>query len=227
VRPWALLGVYAGLAAAKLWWLAAPAAAVTCLAAFVQMHDAIHSSLGLPKRANELVLFLSGLLLLKSGHALRATHLRHHGKCLGEDDPEGAPARWPLRWALMRGPFHVLGLRLDAVRFAPRTRVVQMLETLATVGVLAGTVLLSTRAGSVAGLVYWAVAAIISSLMPVWAAYLPHRLAPEHPAVSACGRMTQAWTPILTSFSFHHLHHRFPRVPTALLPAIGAVGQGQ
>jgi fatty acid desaturase len=220
VRPWFLLSVYAGLAAAKLWWLAVPAAAVTCFAAFVQMHDAIHASLGLPKRRNELVLFLSGLLLLKSGHALRATHLRHHGKCLGEDDPEGAPARWPLRRVLLRGPFHILALRMDALRIAPRTRGVQMLETLATIAVLAGAVLLYTRAGNAAGLVYWAVAAIISSLMPVWAAYLPHRLAAEHPMVRAGGRLAQAWTPILTSFSFHHVHHRLPKVPTALLPTV-------
>jgi hypothetical protein len=88
-RPWVLLAIYVALGAERLWWLAAPVAAATCFAAFVQMHDAIHGSLGRSKRANDVVLFMSGLLLLKSGHALRATHLRHHGKCLGEDDPEG------------------------------------------------------------------------------------------------------------------------------------------
>lgn len=220
VRPWVLLAVYVALAACRQWWLAVPVAAVTCLAAFVQMHDAIHASLGLSRRANDVVLFLSGLLLLKSGHALRATHLRHHGRCLGEDDPEGAPARWPLRRALLRGPFHILGLRVDAARIAPRTRAVQVMETLATIAVLSATVLLYLRAHVSGGLVYWAVAAGISSLMPVWAAYLPHRLAVDDPVVRAGGRLAQAWTPILTSFSFHHTHHRFPKVPTALLPAV-------
>jgi fatty acid desaturase len=226
-RPWVLLAVYVALASAKLWWLAVPAAVATCLAAFVQMHDAIHASLGLSRRPNDVVLFLSGLLLLKSGHALRATHLRHHGKCLGEDDPEGAPARWPLHRALLRGPFHILALRAEAMRIAPRTRAVQIVETLATVGILAGMVALTTRAGTLAGLVYWIVAAIISGLMPIWAAYLPHRLAPEHRVVRAAGRLAQLWTPIVTSFSFHHEHHRFPKVPTALLPAVARARAGE
>jgi fatty acid desaturase len=227
VRPWVLFAVYVVLAACPQWWLAVPVAAVTCLAAFVQMHDAIHASLGLSRRANDVVLFLSGLLLLKSGHALRATHLRHHGRCLGEDDPEGAPARWPLHRVLLRGPFHILGLRIDAVRIAPRTRAIQVIETLATIAALLAAVLLYESPGSSAGLVYWGVAAAISSLMPVWAAYLPHRLAPEHPAVRAGGRLAQAWTPILTSFSFHHAHHRFPKVPTALLPAVARMNRLQ
>jgi fatty acid desaturase len=56
--------------------------------------------------------------------------------------------------------------------------------------------------------------------MPIWAAYLPHRLAAIHPAVRAAGRLAQVWTPIVTSFAFHHLHHRYPKVPTALLPLL-------
>lgn len=219
-RPWALLAIYVALAAHRLWWLAAPVAAATCFAAFVQMHDAIHASLGLSKRANDVVLFLSGLLLLKSGHALRATHLRHHGKCLGDDDPEGAPAHWPLWRALLRGPFHILTLRLEAVRIAPRTRAVQAAETLATLALLAGAVALYRVSGRAEGLVYWGVAAAISSLMPIWAAYLPHRLAAHHPALRAAGLLAQTWTPIVTSFAFHHPHHRRPKVPTALLPLL-------
>ena len=217
-RPWVLFAIYVTLGADRLWWLAAPVAAATCFAAFVQMHDAIHGSLGLSKRANDVVLFLSGLLLLKSGHALRATHLRHHGKCLGEDDPEGAPAHWPLWRAVLRGPFHILTLRLEALRIAPRTRAVQAVETLATLVLLAGAVALYRVSGRAEGLVYWGVAAGISGLMPIWAAYLPHRLAAQHPAVRAAGLLAQTWTPIVTSFAFHHPHHRHPKVPTALLP---------
>lgn len=225
-RPWVLLAIFAALAWVRWWLVALPVAGATCFAAFVQMHDAIHSSLGLSKRANDIVLSLSGLLLLKSGHALRATHLRHHGKCLGEDDPEGAPATWPLHRALLRGPFHILALRIEALRIAPRTRGIQLVETLATAVVLAGAIALHSMAGSEAGLAYWLVAATISSLMPIWAAYLPHRLASRHPAVRAAGRIAQAWTPIVTSFAFHHAHHRRPKVPTALLPALSRTEGG-
>jgi fatty acid desaturase len=219
-RPWVLLALYVGLAENHLWVLAVPVAAATCFAAFVQMHDAIHASLGLSKRVNDGVLALSGLLLLKSGHALRATHLRHHGKCLGEDDPEGAPANWTLRRALVRGPFHIFTLRLEALRIAPRTQRVQVGETLATAAILGGVLALYVRTGNAVGLCYWGVAAAISGLMPIWAAYLPHHLASRHPAVRAAGRLAQAWTPIVTSFAFHHPHHHHPRVPTALLPEL-------
>lgn len=71
--------------------------------AFVQMHDALHESLGLSRRAHGILLALSAQILLKSGHALKATHLRHHGKCLGGDDPEGAPAHWSLPRYLLSG----------------------------------------------------------------------------------------------------------------------------
>jgi len=73
--------------------------------------------------------------------------------------------------------------------------------------------------------VYWGVAAGISSLMPIWAAYLPHRLAAHHPALRAAGLLAQTWTPIVTSFAFHHPHHRHPKVPTALLPQLARRGR--
>ena len=137
-RPWVLLAGYVGLALAGWWWLALPLAAVVCLAAFVQMHDAMHNSLGLPKPANERVLTLSGLLILKSGHGLQVTHLRHHGRCLTEADPEGAPATWSFGRVLWQGPWHTLMLRRESLRIAPHTRRIQLLETGLTLGLLAG-----------------------------------------------------------------------------------------
>jgi fatty acid desaturase len=56
--------------------------------------------------------------------------------------------------------------------------------------------------------------------MPLWAAYIPHRLAPVSPPVRAAARVAQVWTPILTSFAYHHVHHTQPKVPTALLPEV-------
>src|SRR5207247_148156 len=55
-RPWVLLVLYL-ITAGKGWWpLAVPIAFATCLAAFIQMHDAMHRSLGLSKRAHDFVL---------------------------------------------------------------------------------------------------------------------------------------------------------------------------
>ena len=217
-RPWLLLAIYMVCAAFHLWWLAVPIAGITCLASFVQMHDTIHNALGLSKKNNELLLTLSGLLLLKSGHALRVTHLRHHGQCLSDNDPEGIPARWTLKQVFLNGPYHIFMLRLASLKMAPNTRRIQWIETAATLLLLFGFIALYIITGSLAGLVYWGVAFVLSCLMPLWASYIPHRMASRHPARIVSVRMARFWTPILSSFAFHHLHHTYPKVPTALLP---------
>ncbi len=222
LRPWLLFTLYALTAAAGWWWLAVPLAAVTCLAGFIQMHDAIHGSLGISKRAHNLVLSGSGLLLLKCGHGLQVTHLRHHGRCLKEDDPEGVCATWPFYRVLLEGPLHIFTMRFYAWRRGTNTKRFQVMETIATVVLLLAAMALYLFAGSFVGLVYWAVAAGLSATIPIWAAYLPHRLAPTHPAVKSAGRIAQIWTPVISSFAFHHLHHAFPKVPTALLPVLAA-----
>ena len=220
LRPWVLLALYL-LTAAKGWWLLAiPLAVAMCLAAFVQMHDAMHRSLGISKRAHDLVLMVSGLLLLKNGHGLQVTHLRHHGRCLKDDDPEGVCATWPFYRVMLEGPFHIFSMRFYALRMASPTKGFQIIETLATVCLLLLVVALYVFGGSAVGLVYWAVAASLSATIPLWAAYLPHRLAPEHPAVISAGRLAQIWTPVISSFAYHHLHHAQPKIPTALLPVL-------
>ena len=219
-RPWLLLAAYICCAALQLWWLAIPLALVTCLAGFVQMHDSIHNALSSSKRLNNLLLSLSGLLLLKSGHALKITHLRHHGQCLSDNDPEGAPARWTLKQVFLNGPYHIFALRMASLKMAPHTRSIQLLESAVTLLLLVGFIVLYRLTGSAAGLVYWSVAFVLSALMPLWASYIPHKLAARHPARMAGVRMARIWTPIISSFAFHHLHHTFPKVPTALLPEV-------
>ncbi|RYY21211.1 MAG: hypothetical protein EOO36_01395 [Cytophagaceae bacterium] len=216
-RPWVLLLGYVGLAGAGWWWLAAPLVVIVCLAAFVQMHDAMHNALGLSKQANKRVLTLSGLLILKSGHGLQVTHLRHHGRCLTEADPEGAPATWSFSRVLWQGPWHTLMLRREALRIAPNTKRIQLLETGLTLALLVGFEALYYFAGSAIGLVYWGVAFLMSATMPIWASYVPHHVSARNPAARTAAALAQAWTPITASFAFHHLHHHYPRVPTALL----------
>ena len=217
-RPWLLLGCFIFFASLGIWWLAVPAAVATVLAGFVQMHDAMHNSLGLSKAANEFVLTISALLLLKSGHAMRVTHLRHHGQCLGNDDPEGEPAKWSLKQVFINGPYHIFTLRSASWRISPGTRVIQFIETAITILLLIVFVFIYQFTGSIIPLVYWGVGFVLSSLMPLWASYIPHHLASKTPARLAAVKMARIWTPIISSFAFHHLHHVYPRVPTVLLP---------
>lgn len=219
-RPWLLLALYFACAWRGWWLLAVPAAFATCLAAFVQMHDVVHDALGLPKWLNRLLLTASATLILKSGHALKATHLRHHGKCLAPDDPEGIAATWPLWKVLLQGPFHMLGARLTSLQLAPRTRRAQLLETGLTLLLVGLAIAAYAAYGVLAGLVYWGVVAMLSATIPLWASYIPHRIGERHPALLITSHATRAWTPILNSFSYHELHHAYPKVPTALLPAL-------
>lgn len=217
-RPWILLCTYIFLAQQHIWWLAVPAAFGTMMAGFVQMHDAVHNALKLPKRQQSLLLSLSALLLLKSGHALQVTHLRHHAQSLSDNDPEGAPAHWTLSKVFINGAYHAFMLRMAALRIAPKTKRIQLTETAATLLLLVGAILLYVYYGNMIGLVYWAMAFVLSVLMPLWASYIPHKMASKNPMRLAGVKLAQIWTPLISTFAFHHLHHAYPTVPTALLP---------
>ncbi|TND09720.1 MAG: fatty acid desaturase [Bacteroidetes bacterium] len=217
-RPWFLLGVYIVLAYFEYWWLAIPMAVAVCFAGFIQTHDAIHSSLGLSKKANAVFLSLSSLLILKSGHGSKVTHLRHHGQCLGDHDPEGAPAKWTLKEVFLNGPYHVFTMRFAQLKMSPNTRGIQLFETAVTFLLLVGFVALYYFTGSLTGLVYWGAAFILSCLMPLWASYIPHKIAPRNPARLAGVKLSRFWTPVISSFAYHHFHHAYPKIPTALLP---------
>jgi fatty acid desaturase len=224
-RPWVFLAAFAAVCS-RGWWPLAPLLALGCfLASFTLLHDAMHRAIGLPKLANELVIAVAGLLLLKSGHGLRATHLRHHGQVLALDDPEAGVVHWKFARVLWAGPFLILGNRRRAFQIAPRTALEQVVETLLTALLLGFAILLAWHWGSPAGLIYWGVAAAMSATMALWAGYLPHRVPSTHPMIRAAAWAARAWTPVINSLAYHDLHHRCPRVPTARLPALAdAVG---
>lgn len=217
-RPWILLTAYIVFANLGWWWLAVPVAVATGFAGFVQMHDSIHNAYGLSKKWNSFFLSMSALLILKSGHGLKVTHLRHHGQCLSDNDPEGEPAKWTLRKVFTNGAFHIFMLRRASLQISPGTRNIQLTETTVSVLIVSGFIFLYFYTGALAGLIYWAVAFLLSSLMPLWASYIPHKLAPRNAARLMGVKMAKVWTPIISSFAYHHFHHTYPKVPTALLP---------
>ena len=195
-RPLLFFSVFVVGSMFRLWIVAGPAALGCFLASFVLLHDAMHNALGLPRRTNELVIAASGLLLLKSGHGLRATHLRHHGRPLDEHDPEGGVVHWPLWRIVLAGPFHVLGNRALAMRLSKTTRREQAVETAATALAIMLALALYYFAGSPAGLLYWAIAATLSATLAPWAAYIPHVLSSRHPLVRVASWASRWWTPV-------------------------------
>ena len=178
------------------------------LAAFALNHDLAHNALVLPPRANELALAMAGGVMLMSGHAIRATHLRHHLHPLAVDDAEGAAARMSFTRALFTAPAQAMATRCAGYQFAiRRDRSWQRVETMATLTITMG--LLATGLRPLAVFVLVALTAQIT--MPVWAAHIPHN-APEW-LVGIARILTFTRSPTVLSLAYHELHHARPRVP--------------
>lgn len=79
-----------------------------------QSHNAQHYALGLPRFAQDGVLFVLSALMLASMHAVQATHLHHHRHCLDPDDTEGGTARKRGWQVLLTGPLFPVQLHLAA-----------------------------------------------------------------------------------------------------------------
>src|SRR5947209_1230698 len=123
VFPFIWCGAYFALAF-QGWWPAAVFALVAL--SFVTYgsvsHDLVHRNLGLPPAVNEVLLCLTELLGLRSGHAYRVAHLHHHAHYPDEDDIEAAAARMSLIGALAEGVLFQPRVWFWALRHGRQTR---------------------------------------------------------------------------------------------------------
>lgn len=188
--------------------VAVAASVALFLAAFAFNHDLSHNALALPQHANEVALAIAGSLMLMSGHAVRATHLRHHLRPLASDDLEGTSARMSFVRALVTAPCQVIATRRAGYRIARRRdRRWQRIESMATLAITIG--LLAAGSRPLAAFVLVAIAAQLT--MPVWAAHIPHN-APEV-LVRLARFLSFTRSPTVLSLAYHELHHAHPRVP--------------
>jgi len=217
-RPVVLLAAF--FAAAHFFgpW-AAPLALVSVFAVALLVHDLIHNALHLPKPWSELALAFFALFLLKSGHALRESHVRHHQLCLSDADEEGRVAHQSIPHLVVIGPWLALRTRWVAYHYGARSRRWQVVETALNGLTFALLVERSLRGGSVAALLYLGSAVVITVSAPIWGAKIPHTLPTAHPVVAWLRDRASRWTPAACSVLFHELHHRAPRIPVALLAA--------
>src|SRR5436305_13293124 len=81
------------LAEYRLYPLALIVSFVFFLTGLRVVHGAFHYTLGLPRRATDIVMFGFSLAMLGSMHAVQWNHLRHHRHCFAEDDSEAMGAR--------------------------------------------------------------------------------------------------------------------------------------
>lgn len=220
-RPFLGVAAYALAAYAGLWWLTPFLVFLVFVAVVTATHDVVHGSLGLSRRQTEWALFALGAVLLESGHAYRATHLRHHHAFPGPDDPEGDPARMSLRKAILWGPLFLPRLWCWAyARNRPGGAMRRWLiaEAAWALVVPAAGVWFLPRTPAV--LVYSALAIVGSWVYPLLTVHLPHRNYGDTP-LSQTHTLRGTIVPALfLELTYHLEHHLYPEVPSHNLPEL-------
>jgi fatty acid desaturase len=206
--PWLLLSFWCY--AHGWWWAGLGCSFYLFLTGLRQSHNAQHYALGLPRTAQDAVLFTLSVLMLASMHAVQVTHLHHHRHCLDAGDGEGATARLPWWRALLIGPLFITRLHVSAWRLAGRRKRIWIAaELFAILAVVTITVFFTAQTA-----LRWHVTAMgagecLTGFFAVWTVH--HGCAPHEPGRTQRGR----WLNLVSySMFFHAEHHLFPAVPT-------------
>jgi fatty acid desaturase len=220
-RPFVGVAVYVAAVSLGLWWLTPVIVFLTFVAVVTVTHDVVHGTLGLRRRQAEWALFLTGAVLLESGHAYRTTHLQHHRVFPGDDDPEGYPARISMLGAILYGPVFLVRLwwwayRRNARR--PDQRVWLVVEAcLPFAATIAG--ILLWRAAP--GVLVYAVLIIVGSwVYPLLTVHLPHKDYGETPLTQTRTLRGRIIPALFLELTYHLEHHLYPQVPSHHLKAL-------
>jgi fatty acid desaturase len=183
-----------------------------------QAHGAQHYTLGIPRRAQDVLLATLSVLMLSSLHALQATHMHHHRHALAESDIESATARMSWWSAVASGPWFIVALNREGYKLTrPRKRGWILGEWAGIIvyalGVLAwGTTGVQLFVGAMA------VGECLTGFFAVWTVH--HDC---DPTTQLARTQRGWWKTALTYQMFYHVeHHLFPAVPTTRLPELAA-----
>lgn len=214
-RPFAGVALYTLALAFGLYWLAPIVVFLIFVAVVTVTHDVVHGTLGLSRRQTDWALFLTGLILLESGHAYRTTHLQHHKVFPAEDDPEGYPAKISMLGAIFYGPVFLVRLWFWAYRRnanRPIQRVWLITEALAPfVAIASGLLLWRTEPGV---LIYVALAIGGSWVYPLLTVHLPHKNFGDTPLTQTHTLRGRVIPALFLELTYHLEHHLYPQVPS-------------
>jgi fatty acid desaturase len=159
-------------------------------------------------------MFCFSLMMLGSMHAVQWNHLRHHRRCLEEDDIEAMGARCSAFGALLLGPRFPFRLHRAALAGAQGAKRCWMIAELGGNVAVAGLVFGIFAPGALQyHLLAMACGQCLTALFAVWTV---------HHGCSRTGILARTVrnrfrAAITFSMFFHLEHHLFPQVPTARL----------
>lgn len=184
------------------------------LAGLRVVHNAFHHALGMPRWADDAVLWVMSLIMLGSLHAVRYNHLRHHRLMLGEGDVEGRSAEMSWWRALLYGPVFTILLHVTAIRRGTlqlkATAIAQLAMTAAWIAFVFG---FSGSAVLRYHVIAMSAAHCLTAFFAVWTVH-HHCDRTHYLARTLRNRVKNA----VTFDMFRHIeHHLFPAVPTCHL----------
>lgn len=173
-------------------------------------HGMMHHGLGLPRRADHVLLSVHSLLFFCSAHAFRLTHLQHHGRFDTEDDLEGWGGRLRFHEALLVGPAFPLVLVVRGFRLSNgRGFALIILEKTAVTAIMMAPVVLEPMR-----FVWGHLLAMLVALgsFTIYAGWSVHR--GTHQGTPGRTHQSRVVGWLTLSLLYHVEHHLFPNVPT-------------
>lgn len=212
IRPFICAGLYIFFAGLGWWPLAILAVMVLFITIVASAHDLVHQTLGLPRRVNDIMLALIGMLVLESGHAYQSTHLQHHRRFPHDDDPEGDPAHMSFWRAVLEGPIFLFRLWIWAWQRAPHQRGWLLLEAGWFAGFLAAGVVWWPETPAL--LIYAGLVLVGSWVYPLATVYLPHNAHGQNALFQTYTLRGRIIPKLFLELTYHLEHHLYPAVPS-------------
>ncbi len=212
LRPLACVAAYFVFARHE-WWIPAvfSVAALMFITYVSTSHDLLHRTLGFSRPVNEVLLSFTEMLVLRSGHAFRITHLHHHRHFPEDDDVEGAVARLPWWRALLSGIGNQSRLFVWAWRRAqPADKRWMVLEAAGVISVVGSGVALLPWSGIL--IVYVLLVVTSSWLYPFATVWIPHRAEGDNPLTQTHAVRGRLIPELFLQHTYHLEHHLYPGV---------------